>query len=156
LFSIAAGMLLTVVALKLVALFGAAVNVSFLRDVGQNVDLPAAWGGLPALLSAWLGWPYDKDPYPPPPAPGTGPYATPGDVPYPYGWPDLPPSNYPSTFWERFEVWQYEKLLDAERRPIFTAASSDNSGMVMGKYAGARTLARRFRVTDLYEDVGDK
>ena len=39
LLSVGAGMLLTVVALKLVALFGAAVNVSFLRDVGQNVDL---------------------------------------------------------------------------------------------------------------------
>jgi hypothetical protein len=44
LLSIGVGMLLTVVAFKLVALFGAAVNVSFLRDVGQNVDLPAAGG----------------------------------------------------------------------------------------------------------------
>jgi hypothetical protein len=63
LLSIGAGMLLTVVALKLVALFGAAVNVSFLCDVGQNVNLPGAGGGLPAALAAFFGWPSGKDPY---------------------------------------------------------------------------------------------
>jgi hypothetical protein len=90
LLSIGMGMLLTVVALKLVALFGAAANVSLLRDVGQNVNLPGAFGGLPAVLAAWLGWPFRNDPYPPPPAPGTGPYSPAGPGQYgPYGnpWP---------------------------------------------------------------------
>jgi hypothetical protein len=82
LLSIGAGMLLTVVALKLVALFGAAVNVSFLRDVGQNVDLPAAWGGLPAALAAFFGWPAGNDPYP---------FRTPDDKGIPYSiWKDPP------------------------------------------------------------------
>jgi hypothetical protein len=70
LLSIGAGMLLTAVAIKLAALFGAAVNVSFLCDVGQNVDLPGAGGGLPAALAAFFGWPGTKDPYPPPPGAG--------------------------------------------------------------------------------------
>jgi hypothetical protein len=93
LLSIGVGMLLTVVAFKLVALFGAAVHVSFLRDVGQNVDLPAAWGGLPALLAAWLGWPY-----PSPPAPGTGPYSPAGRGQYgPFGnpWPGTDSNGVP-------------------------------------------------------------
>jgi hypothetical protein len=55
LLSVGAGMLLTVVALKLVALFGAAVHVSFLRDVGQNVGLPAVIGAGGAALGGGAG-----------------------------------------------------------------------------------------------------
>jgi len=52
---IGVGTLLSVVALKLAALFGAAVNLSFLRDVGQNVDMPAAVGAGGAALAGGAG-----------------------------------------------------------------------------------------------------
>jgi hypothetical protein len=51
------------IAIKIAAIFGHP-HWTFLRDVGQNVDLPAAAGGGGAGLGAGLGWPGGKTPFP--------------------------------------------------------------------------------------------
>ena len=62
LLAIAGGAVLGIVAIKLIALLGAAFDISFLRDVGNNVTPGGAAGG--AGAGAGGGWPGGKDPYP--------------------------------------------------------------------------------------------
>jgi len=78
LLTIAVGTLLTIVAVKLVALFGAAVNVSFLRDVGGNGTPWATVGGIGAGISHFFSGGYPPNLPPNLAGPGQyGPYGNP-------------------------------------------------------------------------------
>ena len=65
--AIAGGAVLGIIAIKLIALLGAAFDISFLRDVGNNVTSGGAAGGLGAGVGGGAGGPppgppSDQDP----------------------------------------------------------------------------------------------
>jgi hypothetical protein len=88
LLTIAVGTLLAFVALKLMALLGAAFDISFLRDVGSNAGPGAAAG---AAGAGAAGGAAGSGGYPPPPLPAPAPTPTPASPPPP----PPPPWWYP-------------------------------------------------------------
>jgi hypothetical protein len=89
LLTIAVGALLTVVAMKLMALLGAAFDISFLRDVGSNGSPWAPLGGFFAGLGAF----FKGDPH------SGGHPGFPAPVPLQYGPPAPAPLGPPNPYW---------------------------------------------------------
>lgn len=128
LLTIAVGTLLAFVAVKLVALLGAALDISFLRDTGTNAGPAAAAGAAGAGMGAGAGGGPPQDGPPGPPPPWQGPFLGP-----PLQWKDTsgwyhPVLTGPAPGWQHPPAPPYPTLWDNPATRWFSQTVQDVAG----------------------------